>query len=141
MGWDVDRSAWRTFRVDRLELRRTLGPRFVPRELPEDGDVARFVDRGVGAATWEVRARVRVAASAGWLRERLPPAIRVVREGDGAGVGWCEIEVGSDTPELLAVHLGMLGVDFQVTGPPELVTAVGDLADRYRRALPGDAAG
>lgn len=145
VGWDLDRDGWRTFRVDRLELRRTLGPRFTPRELPDDGDVARFVDRGVGAATWEVRARVRVHAPADALRSRLPPAVRVIdTDADGsddtdAGAS-CVIEVGSDSAEMLAVHLGMLGADFEVTDPPELVEAVRRLADRYRRGVvPGHA--
>jgi predicted DNA-binding transcriptional regulator YafY len=138
VGWDLDRDDWRTFRLDRLELRRTLGPRFTPRELPEDGDVARFVDRGVGAATWEVRARVRVHAPAAVLRDRLPPAVQVVEADDATGS--CLIDVGSDSPEMLAVHLGMLGADFEVTDPPELVEAVRRLADRYRRGVaPGHA--
>ncbi|HEV7757637.1 MAG TPA: WYL domain-containing protein [Acidimicrobiales bacterium] len=148
VAWDLDRDDWRTFRVDRLELRRTIGPRFVPRELPGDGDVAQFVDRGVGAATWEVRARVRVHAPVSALRDRLPAAVRVLDEPDdgpagdtadgpgGAPEGTCLIEVGSDSPEMLAVHLGMLGVDFTVTDPPELVEALRTLADRYRRAIP-----
>ena len=148
VGWDLDRDGWRTFRVDRLELRRTLGPRFVPRELPDDGDVARFVDRGVGAATWAVRARVRVHAPAEALRSRLPPAVRVLDPADPADEAdptdvsevTCMVEVGSDSPEMLAVHLGMLGVDFEVTDPPELVDAVRTLAERYRRAVdPGGA--
>jgi hypothetical protein len=36
----------------------------------------------------------------------------------------------------LAVHLGILGVDFQVNEPPELVDHLRTLADRYRRAIP-----
>src|SRR5262245_29136446 len=34
VAWDVDRADWRTFRVDRLVLRRNVGPRFTPREPP-----------------------------------------------------------------------------------------------------------
>jgi hypothetical protein len=82
------------------------------------------------------------------LRDRLPAAVRVLDEPDdgpagdtadgpgGAPEGTCLIEVGSDSPEMLAVHLGMLGVDFTVTDPPELVEALRTLADRYRRAIP-----
>jgi predicted DNA-binding transcriptional regulator YafY len=132
VAWDVDRVDWRTFRVDRLELRRNVGPRFTPRE-PPDGDVARFVERGVGAAAWQTRARVRVHSPAEALRRRLPSAVHVIDEHDG---GSCLVEVGSDTPELLAAYLGMLGADFEVTDPPELVEAVRILAQRYRRAIP-----
>jgi len=46
----------------------------------------------------------------------------------------CVIDTGSDTPHLLAVYLGMLDADFEVTDPPELVAELRRLADRYRRA-------
>jgi len=36
--------------------------------------------------------------------------------------------------EALALHLGLLGVDFTVTEPTELVDHVRMLADRYQRA-------
>jgi predicted DNA-binding transcriptional regulator YafY len=131
VAWDVDRTDWRTFRVDRLELRRNLGPRFTPRE-PPNGDVALFVERGVGAAVWQTRARVRVHSPADALRRRLPPSVQVIDEHDGDS---CVVDVGSDTPELLAAYLSMLGADFEVTDPPELVEAIRILAQRYRRAI------
>src|SRR5437016_8160914 len=34
VAWDTDRDAWRTFRVDRIELRTTAVPRLKPRALP-----------------------------------------------------------------------------------------------------------
>jgi hypothetical protein len=46
----------------------------------------------------------------------------------------CVVEVGSDTPLLLAAYLGMIGADFEVAEPPELVDQLRVLADRYRRA-------
>jgi hypothetical protein len=48
----------------------------------------------------------------------------------------CVLDTGADTLERLAVHLGMLGVDFDVGEPPELVDHLRALADRYRRATP-----
>lgn len=131
VAWDIDRHAWRTFRVDRINLsRNAAGPRFVPRHLPE-GDVATFVAKGVGSATWDCRARVKVHAPAESLAARLPPAVTVEAIDDHT----CLVDVGSDSPEMLAVHLGMLGVDFQVSEPPELVEQLRALADRYRRAI------
>ncbi|HEX3649834.1 MAG TPA: WYL domain-containing protein, partial [Pseudonocardiaceae bacterium] len=49
VAWDVDRAAWRTFRVDRLTPRVPTGPRFPPRE-PPGGDVVDYVTRGVASA-------------------------------------------------------------------------------------------
>jgi hypothetical protein len=46
----------------------------------------------------------------------------------------CIVSVGSDTPQMLAVYLGMLDADFEVAEPPELVDQLRTLADRYRRA-------
>jgi hypothetical protein len=41
---------------------------------------------------------------------------------------------GADAVETLAGYLGLLGEDFDVTGPPELRTHLRRLADRYARA-------
>jgi hypothetical protein len=44
---------------------------------------------------------------------------------------------GADSLEVVAVWIGMLGLDFHITEPPELVEHVRALAERYARALPG----
>jgi len=41
---------------------------------------------------------------------------------------------GGDSVEIVAVWIGMLGIDFHVTDPPELVEHVRVLAERYARA-------
>ena len=43
---------------------------------------------------------------------------------------------GADSLETIAVWIGMLGLDFHITEPPELVEHVRTLGERYRRALP-----
>jgi predicted DNA-binding transcriptional regulator YafY len=129
VAWDVDRQDWRTFRADRVQPRIPTGPRFAPRD-PPDGDVATWLLRGVGAATWRYRARVRVHAPAERLAGRLPPAVVL----EAVDERTCIAGVGSDTPEMLAAYLGMLGEDFDVDGPPELVEHLRTLADRYLRA-------
>ncbi len=135
VAWDTDREDWRTFRADRVRPRVPTGPRFTPRD-PPDGDVVRHLLRGVGAATWRYRARVTVHAPAARLAARLPPAIGVEAVDERTSV----VSVGSDTPGMLAVYLGMLDADFEVVEPPELVEQLRTLADRYRRATPpGDA--
>jgi hypothetical protein len=45
---------------------------------------------------------------------------------------------GADSVETVAVWIGMLGLDFHVDSPPELVAHVATLAARYARALPAD---
>jgi predicted DNA-binding transcriptional regulator YafY len=130
VAWDVDRQDWRTFRADRIQPRVPTGPRFAPRELP-GGDVATYLLRGVGSATWRYRARVRVHAPAAAITGRLPPAVLV----EAIDEHTCIINVGSDTPQMLAVYLGMLDADFEVGEPSELLEQLRRLADRYRRAI------
>jgi predicted DNA-binding transcriptional regulator YafY len=130
VAWDTDRQDWRTFRADRIEPRTPTGPRFTPRD-PPDGDVATYLLRGVGSAMWRYRARVRVHAAAAAVAGRLPPAVLV----EAVDEHTCIVSVGSDTPHMLAVYLGMLDVDFEVEEPPELVERLLTLADRYRRAV------
>ena len=132
VAWDTDRQDWRTFRADRIQPRTPTGPRFAPRD-PPDGDVANYLLRGVGSATWRYRARVTVHAAAALVAGRLPPAVLV----EAVDEHTCIVNVGADTPQMLAVYLGMLDADFEVDEPPELVEQVRALADRYRRATAG----
>ncbi|HET6860623.1 MAG TPA: WYL domain-containing protein [Streptomyces sp.] len=133
LAWDVDREDWRTYRVDRIEPRLPPGPRFVPRELPGDGDAAAYVSRRVSAAAWRFRARVTVYAPAEAVAERINPAVGVVEAVDATT---CVLDTGADSVESIAVHLGLLGYDFEVTGPPELLAHLRELAGRYARSTP-----
>ncbi|MFD3919696.1 helix-turn-helix transcriptional regulator [Streptomyces sp. NPDC058595] len=134
VAWDVERDDWRTFRVDRIDPRLPAGPRFTPRPAP-DGDVAAYVSRRVSAAAWRHRARVTVHAPAQAVVERINPAVGVVEAIDATT---CVLDTGADSLETLAVHLGMLGYDFDVTEPPELVAHLRALAARYGRSTPGE---
>ena len=131
VAWDLDRDAWRTFRVDRIELRTPTGPRFTPRPLPPDDEVAAQVARGVGEATWRYRARVIVHAPATYVRDRLPIPVDV----ESLGHDRCAFEPGSDHPQMLALYLGMLDTDFEIVDSPELIDALRTLAGRYQRAV------
>lgn len=131
LAWDVDRAGWRTFRLDRISVRAT-GDRFTPRPLP-GGDAAADVARGASAAGWRWRARVTVAAPAEWVVARINPAVGVVSP---LGPSTCEPSTGAETLDELAVYLGLLGVGFTVTSPPELVAHLRDLAARYAAATP-----
>ncbi|TWP49579.1 WYL domain-containing protein [Lentzea tibetensis] len=127
IGWDVERGDWRTFRADRVEPRIPTGPRFTPREMP---DLPAYVTRGLATATWQFRATVRVHAPAAVIAAKVPAAV-VEPDGEDA----CVLTVGSDNPAMLTLYLGMLDADFEVTGPPELVQALGKTADRFLRAI------
>jgi predicted DNA-binding transcriptional regulator YafY len=131
VAWDTGREAWRTFRVDRIEPRPPPGPRFAPRALPSDREIAAQVARGAGQATWRYRARVIVHAPAAYVRDRLPIPLPV----EPLGEDRCVFEPGSDHPQMLALYLGLLDADFEITDSPELVAALQKLAARYQRAI------
>jgi predicted DNA-binding transcriptional regulator YafY len=132
VAWDTDRGDWRTFRVDRVEPRIPTGPRFTPRELPEGGDVAAYVARGVSSAGYRFQARVTVHASAAVIAARIHPAVGTVEAIDDHS---CVLATGADRVETVAVYLGLLDADFEVTEPPELVAELRAVSDRYRRAV------
>ena len=131
VAWDTGRDDWRTFRVDRIQPRPPAGPRFAPRPLPPDEEIMARVARGVGEATWKYRAKVIVQAPAAYVRGRLPIPVDVQPLGETR----CAFEPGSDHPEMLALHLGLLDADFTVVDSPELVDALRKLSRRYQRAI------
>jgi len=131
VAWDADRDDWRTFRADRIKPRPPAGPRFTPRPLPPDEEIAAQVARGIGEATWRYRARVIVHAPAAYVRGRLPIPVTV----EPLGEDRCAFEPGSDHPEMLALYLGMLDADFTIVDSPDLVAALRTLTSRYQRAI------
>ncbi len=131
MAWDTGRDDWRTFRVDRIELRTPTGPRFTPRAVPPDPEIAAQVARGVGESSWRYRTQVIVHAPAEHVRQRMPIPVEVQSLGDDR----CAFEPGSDNPEMLALYLGMLDADFTIVDSPELVDALRKVTGRYQRAI------
>jgi predicted DNA-binding transcriptional regulator YafY len=137
IAWDPDRDDWRTFRADRITPKIPGGPRFTPRELP-DTDLAAYVQRGVGTATWRYVARVLLHAPAAEIRAKLPVPVEI----EELGPDRCQIRLGSDTPQMLTLYLGLLDVEFEVIDAPELSAALRALAARLHRAAgPSDALG
>lgn len=131
LAWDVDRADWRTYRVDRMELRTPNGPRFAPREPPEP-DVGGYVERSVREAVWQHHARILLHAPLGTLQDRVTSAMGTLEAVDETT---CEFRTGADSLPVLAVYLGFLEVDFEVLEPPELHAHVAALAERYGRAV------
>jgi predicted DNA-binding transcriptional regulator YafY len=123
---------WRTLRVDRLTLRMPMQQRFTPDPLPEQ-DYTPLVLREVAAAGWSVHARITVLAPAAEVLARINPAVGVVEAVDDTT---SVLVTGADSLEVLAVYIGMLGLEFRVDGPPDLVEHLRAVGDRYARAVP-----
>ena len=47
----------------------------------------------------------------------------------------CVLVTGGDSVEVIAVWIGMLGLDFHVDGPPALLTHLESLGTRYLNAI------
>lgn len=130
VGWDRGRGDWRTFRVDRIAGRFAAGPRFLPRPIP-GGDPAAYVARAVTSSPYPLRARIVLHAPLEAMAERIPPLAGRLEAIDGRR---CLLEAGAHSPGLLALHVALLGVEFEVLEPPELVDHLHALAARIARA-------
>jgi predicted DNA-binding transcriptional regulator YafY len=130
VAWDLDRADWRTFRVDRMRPGMSAGPRFTPRDLSDD-EVEALVSRGVPPEARLHQARVLVRMPADELARRFGPWLGTITARDDTS---CVLETGGDNLEMLAAYLGLLGANFSVSEPAELVRAVQNLAARYAAA-------
>ncbi len=131
VGRTARTDAWSTYRLDWMRLRTPGGPRFTPVDLP-GGDYTAFVLREVAFAGWSVHTQIRVDAPAAEVLARINPAVGVVEAVDDQT---CVLVTGGDSVEIIAVYIGMLGLDFSVDGPPELITQLAVVGERYRRAV------
>lgn len=130
VAWDLDRAAWRTFRVDRMTPRTPTGPRFAPRALP-GGDVVAYVAEQLGGQPeWPCAGEAVLHADAEHV-QRWAGRSAVV---ESLGPGRCRIVTGAWSWVGLAAMLGMFDVEVEIVGPPELVDAARTLAARYARA-------
>ncbi|MFH8249247.1 helix-turn-helix transcriptional regulator [Microbacterium sp. B2969] len=130
---DPDSGEWDVFRVDRLHPRMRTHRAFSPRLVP-GGDYTAFTMRTAAASGWNVHARLRIAAAADAVLERINPAVGVV---EAIGEHESVLVTGADSLETIAVYIGMLGIDFTVESPAELRDNLAHLAARYARAAAG----
>lgn len=122
---------WSIHRVDWMELGPRDGRRFVPEPL-EEGEYADLVLRTVATTGWAFHARIQVHASADEVLSRIHAAVGIVEPIDDDS---CVLITGADTVETVAVYIGMLGIDFHVEAPDELVEHLREVGERYARAV------
>ena len=129
VAWDCGRKDWRTFRVDRITRAAATGVRSDEHELPAK-DAAAYVSQSLRSAPHRYEARVVVKAPAAELRKRrwVGGSVEPIDEST------CEYRTGDDDLDWLALRVAMLGYEFTVDGPPELVEHLRDLAGRVGRA-------
>jgi predicted DNA-binding transcriptional regulator YafY len=133
LAWDRDRRDWRTFRVDRLTGPASTGVRFAPRD-PPGSDAAAFVAQSLSAAPNRYEARVTLHAPAEAIRQRVPSQWGRIEPIDERT---CEYRTGDDDLGWLALRVAMLGVEFDLHEPPELVEHLAAVAQRLGRSIEG----
>ena len=128
-AWDTGRTGWRTFRVDRMTRTASTGVRFRPRRLPAK-DAAAYVADSLAAASARYEARVTLHAPAAevsgrrWLGGTVAPV----------AADRCLFTTSDDNLDWLAMRIAMLGYEFDVHEPPELIERLREVGDRIGRA-------
>ncbi|MFJ8110370.1 helix-turn-helix transcriptional regulator [Streptomyces sp. NPDC096132] len=134
VAYDVDRADWRTFRVDRVREPFATGARFAPRELPT-GSAAEYLRQSLQGQAYVYEFDVAFEEPAASVAARLPAWMGQPVED---GTGGCRLRGSTSDPvEWLALRLAMLGCEFSVRGPGELVECVRELGARLGRAAGG----
>jgi predicted DNA-binding transcriptional regulator YafY len=129
VAYDLTRHDWRSFRVDRLTAPQGDGSRFRSRDLPA-ADAAEFVRSGLEGLPRPYRVEVLADAPAAVARERIGRWCTV----EEVDAGHCRVRMTSDSLDWPVMALGVLGTDFRVLGPPELLERVRDWGARFGRA-------
>ena len=130
VAWDRGREGWRTFRIDRMAKPASTGVRFKPRKLPAK-DAAAYVGQSITAAPYRYEARVTLHVAADEVTRRVPAYWGTVTP---KSAHTCEYRTSDDDLGWLALRIAMLGVDFDVKEPPELLEHLRALASRLERA-------
>jgi len=134
VGYDLGRHDWRSFRVDRLTGSPGIGPRgtgtrFRPRQLPA-ADAAAFVRAGLDSVIAAYEVEVLVQAPAATVRQKIGQWAAV----EDMDPNRCRVRMTVDSLDWPAMALGVVGADFQVVSPPELLDRVHDWGRRFSRA-------
>lgn len=129
-AWDLARQNWRTFRIDRIQNRISLGSRFAAR-TPPDGDFAAYVSRSVAYQPYAHRAKVLLQAPVHAVAERIPGSVGILEAVDD---GTCLLHMGAGCLDGLSIYIALLGFEFEILEPPELIERLRVIADRFTRA-------
>jgi predicted DNA-binding transcriptional regulator YafY len=104
--------------------------RFAPHRLPAK-DAAAYVKQSIAGAPNRFEAIVTLHAPVGALTSRVPAHWGALEPIDAHT---CTYRTGDDDLRWLAWRIAMLGVDFEVHEPPELIEHLRALASRLARA-------
>ena len=124
VGYDLDRSDWRSFRLDRMANAVDTGIRYRPRDVP-GGDAAAFVEAGI-RRHHGVKVTAELAAPADAVRQVIGTWSDVVPLGDDR----CRVEIDADSMEWAVIAVGTTGAQVLVASPPEFADQLRDWSHR-----------
>lgn len=127
LAYDRDRADWRSLRLDRTRGVAARGTTFIPREAP---DAATYVSRSISSSPYRYVARVRYHCSSAVVAQHFSPTSVTIED---EGPDTCVITTGADDPERMVLWLALVGADFDVLEPPEVVDAARAVARRLAR--------
>jgi predicted DNA-binding transcriptional regulator YafY len=130
VAWDLQRDAWRTFRVDRLARPFANGVRFTPRELPAE-DAAAYVAQALRTVPRGHEALLAIPLPLAAAREGVP---HWLGELTADGPTRTLLRASNDSPDWLALTLTMIPVEASIIdATPEVRAALVDLRTRVAR--------
>jgi predicted DNA-binding transcriptional regulator YafY len=128
VAWDGAREGWRTFRVDRIDARITVGARFPPRAAPPD--LAGYVARSISDVPPRHSARIRLRGSIEALSRQLPAWCGTLAPLDADS---CALTVGAGSLPALVAQIVVCGAEFELLEPLDLAPQLEAFAARLRR--------
>lgn len=127
VAYDLDRAAWRTFRVDRVRNVEITQRRFIERTGP---DPIKLVRRTVPVESYAHQAIIELSATASDARKHIPPTIATITP---TGKDRCRLTIGTNDLPWLARYLISLPWPFEATEPPALRTELRTLGKTLAR--------
>ncbi|WP_113698765.1 helix-turn-helix transcriptional regulator [Nonomuraea lactucae] len=114
LGWDLDRSDWRVFRIDRVRGLARTGVRHSPRELPA-GTALAYLRQGLNRERRRVRLAVR--AEPHEVADALKYQDAQIQRVDDRET---HVTVWLDSWEWLVLNLAFLDADFSIVEPSDM---------------------
>jgi predicted DNA-binding transcriptional regulator YafY len=124
---DIDRSDWRTFRLDRIKSPENVGTRF---EHVDPPDPVALISRGLASMPYPFVAHILLPVSLDEAAAMIPRTVAMFESHQGATV----VELGSSSLERMVGYLAGLRPPCQVLDPPELRQALAEHAHQIAAA-------